>query len=185
MFRRKCTRRIIEIGPFEHQLHSQSLPGLRTVAHDDFKVREKPAHLVQMLHLLGFHRYARPRNAHIQANRNAKFRRCCIKRKHIFVVDRNLRQCAARKDANRRNADFAVQPLDTPDFVHTFVGVARNIEEEALRIKLFRAARCIVVIPSHQRLFDVETIHLLDRPFNEIARIAGGGHILEHILRRH
>ena len=138
-----------------------------------------------MLDLLGFHRDTRAGNAHVEADRQPQFGRARIQREHVFVVDRHLRKRAAGEHADRRQAHFGVDALDPAHFINALVGIARQVEEKPVAVSFPGAARCGVVIPADQRLGDVEAVHLIDRPLDEIVHRAGPRHILEHVLRGH
>src|SRR4051794_1059121 len=85
-------RRVVEVGPLEHELHREVRPWLTTVPGDELELGEEPANLVDERDVLRRERHPRSWHARAHADGDVELNALGVDRVELLVVDRDLRR---------------------------------------------------------------------------------------------
>src|SRR6202047_4459248 len=145
VLRSEGRRRVVEVGPFDHQLHCQPLPRLAAMASDEHQFREIKHDNVDPGDILRRERQPRTRHARTDEDRDTQFDARRVDRVHLGVIDRHLRKGAGRKHRRRTDPEFLVLASDCAHRPDDVVGISNGPgRNKPVGMVLQRQARSLV-----------------------------------------
>ena len=134
--------------------------------HHHGQVGEVIQNFIELFNVLWPTGHAWANNSTVDADRNVEFTARCVDRIHLLVADTDLRNHSAGECHGSNNVVLGLEPLQVANGFHSLVGIGLCAQVKAARVFSLGANRMFV--HAGHALFDVERVHLLDDPSNNV-----------------